>query len=199
MSPLYSKLRSHLPHPDTPVYRFLQGLPEKVTMDDPALTVMTDLKRVKVVTMNPDQLIDEALQKMIHAEVRLLIVTTPQDTLLGLITARDIMGEQPVSYSSRERVPREAIQVSHIMTPRDEIDALNLEDVLGAKVGDIVVTLREAGRQHALVLEKDKETNTDILRGIFSITQIGRQLGVQIEATGKVQSFAELGRLLNAP
>lgn len=182
---------------DTVVFRYRQGLPVSVTMDAKALDVMTDLLRVKVFTVAPATLIDDALQKMIHAEVRLLIVTDAADTVLGVITASDIMGERPIAVSSAERIPHNAVRVEQIMTVRDDIDALRMKDVEYASVGDIVATLRGAGRQHAIVLDKD-DRGKAILRGIFSTTQIAKLLGVAIEADGKAQSFAELERALLA-
>lgn len=70
-----------------------------------------------------------------------------------------------------------------------------MKDVEDAKIGDIVATLRGAGRQHAIVLDED-DRGRAILRGIFSTTQIARQLGVAIEPDGKAQTFAELERAL---
>jgi hypothetical protein len=71
-----------------------------------------------------------------------------------------------------------------------------MDDVADARVGDIVATLRGAGRQHAIVLDKDENSGQESLRGIFSVTQIARQLGVSIESDGKAQTFAELERAL---
>lgn len=183
---------------DTTVFRSRQGLPASVTMQDDALDVMTDLKRVKVFTVAPDTPIDQALQKMIHAEVRLLIVTAPLDAVLGVVSAVDLMGERPVSVSSRERIPHEEIRVEQVMTPCDQIDALRMDNVRRAQVGDIVTTLRDAGRQHAIVLDRDDDGSGEILRGIFSMTQIGQQLGIPIEPAGKMQSFAELEQALRS-
>ncbi len=202
---------------ETIVFRSQQGLSDSVTMEDPALNVMTDLKRVKVFTISPERTIDDALQKMIHAEVRLLIVTNPSDILLGVISAYDIMGERPVWASTTLGISRSAIQVEQIMTPRDQIEALRMLDVEDARVGDIVVTLRGTGRQHAIVVDRDSadkeilrdighehavvlrhSTGKEILRGIFSLAQIARQLGIPIESDGRAQTFAELERALYA-
>lgn len=181
---------------DTVVFRYRQGLPTSVTMQSPAVDVMTDLMRIKVFTVTPDTLIDDALQKMIHAEVRLLIVTGLSDAVLGVVSAYDIMGERPVSISSVERIPHKTIRVEQVMTPRDEIEALRMTDVEDAPVGDILTTLRGAGRQHAIVLDSD-EDGQEILRGIFSLTQIARQLGVPVDPDHKAQTFAELERALS--
>jgi hypothetical protein len=65
-----------------------------------------------------------------------------------------------------------------------------------ASIKDIVRVLHKAGRQHAIVVEQDKDNQSCSLRGIFSITQIGRQMGIEITADDHVQSFAEFEQLL---
>jgi CBS domain-containing protein len=194
MSVPFERVASHSIGSATPVFRFRQGLPEIVTMTSPATDVMTDLRRVNVVTVEPWVSADRALEKMIHAGVRLLIVTSPDDTVVGIVTARDVMGERPVKIATSERIPRERVTVQQIMTTVDHLDAMYLDDVLRARVGDVVVSLRDAGRQHALVV--DATPNGDVICGIFSATQIGRQLGVDISPAERVQSFAELERLM---
>jgi CBS domain-containing protein len=229
MSQTFHKLPMRPLATNTVVFRYRQGLPSTVTIQNPASDVMTDLTRVKVFTEAPDTLINDALQKMIHAEVRLLIVTDPADTILGVISAYDIMGERPIGISVAEQIPHSAIRVDQVMTPQDQIGALRMSDVEEATVGDVVATLRSAGRQHAIVVDKDlpdyeilrdirrasgafspavltaheravvlrRSPGQEILRGIFSITQIARQLGIAYEPDGKAQTFAELERALH--
>lgn len=191
----YHALSSRMLQPRTSFHRYHQGLPEMIWLDNSALDAMTDLKRVRAVTVAPATPIDTALQKMIHTEVRLLLVTEVNDIILGLITARDIMEEKPVNYAAKARVSHDAILVEHIMTPADQIQVLQMADVMRASVGDIVLTLQDANRQHALVVEP-RENGAEIVRGIFSTTQIGKQLGADIQPTGRVQNFAELEALL---
>ena len=195
-SPFF-KLAAHPIPPNTSVYRYRQGLPELVHMDDPAVNVMTDLTRVRIITVPAETSLDAALQKMIQTEVRLLVVVDSEDSIVGLVTARDITGEKPVNFAVSNRIPHDRIRLSNIMTAREEIEAWDMSEVNEARVGDVVNTLRDVGRQHALVLDSTSGGGR-IVRGIFSITQIGRQLGVEIQAEGRVQSFAEVEALLNA-
>lgn len=195
----YHALSSYILQLGTSFYSYHQGLPEIIRLDNSALDAMTDLRRVRAVTVAPGVPIDTALQKMIYAEVRLLLVTDAHDIILGLITARDIMEEKPVNYAAKVRVSHDAILVEHIMTPADQIQVLQMADVLRASVGDIVLTLKNANRQHALVVEPTEDaalSGAEIVRGIFSTTQIGKQLGMEIQPTGRVQNFAELEALL---
>ena len=182
--------------PDSPIYRYPYSEKKIINEDAPAVNVMTDLKYASMITIDPDDSIDTALQIMIHAGVRLLVVLALDNSLLGLITGHDIMGEKPLSLITKGNIRREEIQVKDIMTPRSELNPLNMYDVEHASVKDIIRVLHMAGRQHAFVVEEDKDDQSYSLRGIFSITQIGRQIGVEITADDHVQSFAEFEQLL---
>ncbi|SBP86701.1 CBS domain-containing protein [Thiomonas delicata] len=171
------------------------GRPARVDMDTPATAVMTDLRRVPAVTIAPDATVETAQERMIHARVRLLLVTAPGGEVLGLITARDLLGEKPIRVAVDDGVARDAVTVARVMVPRERIQVLDYGEVQHSSVGDVVMTLREAGRQHALVLEQGP---VPVIRGIFSTTQIGRQLGSPIEASERPQSFAEVEHLLAA-
>ena len=67
-----------------------------VTLDSPALEVMTDLEKEKAITIGPTASIDTANRLMMASGVRLLLVTEPLDRVVGLITATDILGEKPM-------------------------------------------------------------------------------------------------------
>ena len=67
-----------------------------------------------------------------------------------------------------------------------------MEDVLGARVGDIIATLRQVNRQHALVLDTDPETDIPTVRGIFSLAEIGLRLGLDINRARQPTTYAEL-------
>jgi CBS domain-containing protein len=184
----------------TPVFRFERLLAGTVTLDSPALEVMTDFRQLRAVTISPESSLDVALSRMVCAGVRLLFVVDRTDAVLGVVTSRDLSGERPVEFASRERVPRGGIRIADIMTPRHHVEVLCMADVLRARVGDVVETLRTAGRQHAVVMEMaegDSPSSQSVIRGLFSITRIGRQLGVEIQPTGRVQSFADLEKVMN--
>lgn len=165
---------------------------QKVTLESPAMAVMTDLERVMAVTIAPNASIESANQRMIAAGVRLLLVVDGGADIVGLITASDILGEKPLKHRQRTGETFNEILVRDIMTPREELDVLQLRDVFRARVGDLVATLKSFGRQHALVVEADGESVAQKVRGIFSATQIGRQLGVNVTPGEIASTFAEL-------
>ncbi len=83
------------------------------------------------------------------------------------------------------------------MTRSSDVRPLNIRDVEHASVSDIVMHLIESRKQHALVIEPADESGGYHACGIFSATQIGRQLGEDINVSdGLAQSFSELERLI---
>jgi hypothetical protein len=84
------------------------------------------------------------------------------------------------------------LTVADLMVPRSAIDVLDIGTVLRAEVGHIVATLKEVGRQHALVVDTDPLSGEEMVRGIFSATQIGRQLGMPILTFEVAHTFAEI-------
>lgn len=169
---------------------------DNVTLDDPALVVMTDLRKVTAVTIDPMSTIKVAGRRMKQRGVRLLLVVDVHDAILGLITSTDLQGEKPMQHIQNHGGKWNEILVQDVMTPQVKMDVLCMEDVAGARVGNVVATLRRAGRQHALVVDRGSPGEKQVLRGIFSASQIARQLDMEIQTTEIAQTFAEIERLL---
>jgi CBS-domain-containing membrane protein len=169
----------------------VQAVPERVSLEDPAQHVMTDLRSVTAVIILSGDSLDEAHRRMIQRGVRLLLVVDQNRQVVGLITASDILGEKPMQVVSQRAVRREELLVRDVMTPQGALEVLDLADVRAAKVGHIVATLKRSGRQHAVVVEHD-DRGRQIVRGLFSATQIARQLGVAISTNEIARTFSEI-------
>ncbi|MDA8254324.1 MAG: CBS domain-containing protein, partial [Betaproteobacteria bacterium] len=96
MEPFYSPLPQYSLNTDVTYHWPRQELPESVTLDSPALFVMTDLRRVPAVTIEPEAPLRSVLKKMSCEDVHLLLVTDAGQRVLGLITSTEVMGEKPV-------------------------------------------------------------------------------------------------------
>ncbi len=166
--------------------------PKPIRLDSPAVEVMTDLRRVNAATTRGSATISEANRTMIARGVRLLFVVAVTGDVEGLVTARDIVGERAVNLLRERGGRHQELTVADIMTPRGAIEVLDIDQVLRAEVGHIISTLKEAGRQHALVVDRDRLTREEYVRGIFSATQIGRQLGMPIATFEVAHTFAEI-------
>ena len=167
-----------------------QGQPG-VSLDSPAILVMTDLKRVAAAVISPQETMDAAHAFMIQRGVRMLIAVDGQQTLAGIITTNDILGEKPVRLAQDRRIKHSEILVGDIMTPADRLEAFDMHTVQSARVGHVVASLQHARRHHALVVQTPASGQREV-RGLFSLTQIARQLGVPLQLPEQAKSFAEI-------
>ena len=181
---------------NTGYYRPYFNTPNLVKVGASALEVMTDLRYVPAATIQENVDIDTATQKMIARGVRALLVTNELDDVIGIITARDLMGNR-LDQIVAKGISISDIRVREIMTAHEQIEVLPLDDVLHAHVGDIVETLKNSGRQHALVVEDDPLTEKPTIRGIFSASQIARQLGIPLQGQELTQTFAQIDMAIN--
>lgn len=168
-----------------------QTLAQHVELEDPAINVMTDFRSATAVVILPGDTVNEAHRRMIRRGVRLLLVVDQDRQVVGLITATDVLGEKAVQVITQRGISRHELLVRDIMTPQQQLEALKLDDVRAAKVGHIVATLRRAGRQHTLVVEQG-DAGRQVVRGLFSATQIARQLGVAIHTDVIARTFSEI-------
>jgi CBS-domain-containing membrane protein len=169
-----------------------QHLPPHVSLRDPAEMVMTDFSIVTVHTITAMDTIEVARARMIHYAVRLLLVVDDMNAILGLVTATDLTSEKPMQIIQSQGIRHNDVLVKDIMTPREKLQVLCGPDVTKACVGDIVATLQAQVRQHALVADRQND-NSQVLRGMFSATQISRQLGMPVSTIGPLNTFAEIG------
>ncbi|KAA3653031.1 MAG: CBS domain-containing protein [Proteobacteria bacterium] len=174
------------------------GMPRRVTARSAAVEVMTDLHRVPAATIPAAMSLDDARQAMIVRGVRMLLVTDERRAVLGLVTATDLLGEQPVMTARHRSVAVADLTVADIMTMVDAIEAFALQDVLNAHVGDVVRELRSLGRQHALVVEPAEAGEQAQIRGVFSASQIARQLGIPPFVGEVARTFAEIEAAIGA-
>ena len=178
-----------LNYSDLPNNAQLSVSEQTVNESDNALKVMTDLKNIKPFTIDALDSIDFANSKMIACGIRLLFVVNTNKKLAGLITATDLMGEKPIRHLQQHGGARSDILVQDVMTASSSLKTLKLTDVKKSRVGDIVETMKAFGRQHILIAE---ESTNEVICGIFSTTQISRQLGIEIEVTPTASTFSEV-------
>jgi len=164
----------------------------RVTLESPALDVMTDLTRVNPATIGPQVPVEGANQIMMARGVRLLLVIDEQERVLGVISATDVLGERSLRVSTERGMRRDELTVADIMTPAESVEVIALADLAGLHVGHIVSTLVHAGRQHALVVDEEPGSRRLMVRGILSLSQVARQLGKPLQHAEVARTFAEI-------
>lgn len=172
--------------------------PNLVKVTSSALEVMTDLRYVPAAVIQDGVDVETATQKMIARGVRALLVVDGADDVVGIITARDLIGDRLLRVHHQTGKTVSDIKVADIMTGRDQIEVLPLDSVLHAHVGDIVETLKYSGRQHALVVEVDPYTEKASIRGLFSSSQIARQLGIGLQTHELSHTFEQIDHAIRS-
>lgn len=178
-------------------FRPRQYLPDRVTQDSPAIDCMTDLRQVAAIMVSMTTPLKMAHERMIKSGVRLLLVADADGAVKGLITSRDIQGEKPMRILEKTGSRYDELLVRDLMTITPKLEVLSMEDVLNSRVGDIIATLKEVNRQHAMVIDTDPDSGKQAVRGIFSLSQIAQQLGIKIDPSQRATTFADLEQALS--
>jgi CBS-domain-containing membrane protein len=169
------------------------GLTPHVNADDPAISVMTDFRKVTPVTIEPGLGIDTAIRKMKESGVRLLLVPDLDDRIIGIITATDIQGERSFRLGQELGIARTDIRVEMLMVPLDRVMAMDIVTVHDARVGHIIASLRKLERHHTLVVETDTYSGIQTIRGLFSVSHISKMMGHEVaHAEYPAHSLAEV-------
>ncbi len=142
---------------------------------DPAVLAITDFTRETPITVDEERTIDAALEDMIRFGVRALLVLRDR-RIVGLITSYDIQGERPLQFLQNSTYEHHRdVRVGHIMTPWHELRALDWDAVRHARAGEVLDTLRQAGRTHLLLIERGADRRS-LVRGLASRARFERQV-----------------------
>ena len=195
MNTTYSPLRSQRMLGGTLVRQPLAASPRAVTLDDRAIEVMTDLHHVPAVPVDAEVPIEAAMRIMVRRGVRSLLVLNVEDEVIGLVTATDLLGDKPLRHMHVHGGARGDVLVRDLMTPAAHIEVIPMAEVMRARVGNVLATLRASRRQHAMVVED--APGRPVVRGIFSASQLEVQLGTPVSPSVGVATFAEIRAALS--
>ena len=177
--------------PTLPRRSVLDGQP--IELSDPAIYAVTDFKRDYPMTVDAERQIDEALGDMIRLGVRALLVSKDQ-RLVGLITSYDIQGERPIQFLQSSNYSRhQDIRVVDVMTPWDELLALDWEIVESARASDLLAIFEQTNLTHLLVIEVEKKTSRCTVRALASRARLLRQLGERVSGLVQPDHRADTG------
>jgi CBS-domain-containing membrane protein len=163
-----------------------------VDIQSPALAVMTDFQRVIPVTVGRDTSLDEANRLMAICHVHYLLVSDERRHLLGIATEAGTKGHRPLAAAHRMGVKPSELVVGDVMISKhDDAEVVHLRDVSSARVGNVLAALKELGTPYCLVVDHDEEDH-HVLCGIFSLSQIERQLGLLSPSEEIAQTFSQV-------
>jgi CBS-domain-containing membrane protein len=166
--------------------------PQRVTLDDSALAVMTDLRQVSAATTALDEIVDRAHAFMVRRGVRLLFVMDEQAAIVGVLTSTDLLGEKPMRFMQQRGVPHGDLLVADLMTPVAQLECVDLQEVAQMRVGHVVATFAAVRRMHLIVASQGGRQ----VCGLFSASQVARQLGMPLQPFEVAGTFADIEAIL---
>jgi hypothetical protein len=168
---------------------------KELNLEDSAISVMTDHRLEKAPICSIKTSLEAASKKMANEKTNMLLIENTDGQVVGLISSADITGEKPIQYINETKKKRDEIKVGHLMTSIESMPALNIQDVLQAKIGDVLHTLNEIGSEYILVTTKDGDETC--IRGIFSARSISRSLNIFFSPSPAAKTFVEYSRALS--
>src|SRR2546427_724893 len=99
---------------------------ERVSLESPALAVMTDFTRATPATIRPQAPLAGANQFMVTRGVRLLLVVDEHEIVLGVLTANDLLGERSMLAATGRGARRDELSVADVMTPAERVEAVEV-------------------------------------------------------------------------
>src|SRR4029453_11363978 len=111
---------------------------EAVTLESPALLVMTDLTQVKAATTSPATTLRQAEQLMIYQGVRMLFVVSEMPSLEGLITSNDLYGDRALRIVQERNLRYDELSVADVMAGLSSLDAIDFDQMKTATVRNVV-------------------------------------------------------------
>lgn len=158
----------------------IEDLPELVHLYDNAKYVFIDFAKKMPATTTPKTSIDDASHEMQLRHSQILLVEN-EGAIVGLISYDDMRGEKPLKLLEERRLPRKEVTVEMLMRPAAQIHTLDYSQLKNAQVGHIVNTIKKHHALYILVVKRLK-LDQQIIRGLFSASQISKQLHIDISA-----------------
>ncbi len=182
--------------PGTAIAQAATASSKSVTLDSPALRVMTDLTQMRAASAHPSTSLRQAEQIMIYQGVRMLFVVSDMPAVEGLVTIADLHGDRQILVAQERGLHYDQLCLADVMTGLARLDAIEYSRMNGATVGNLIATLKQQGHSHLLVVEGALAGTPRRVRGVVSRAQIERQLGVAVDVTPIASSFSEIERAL---
>lgn len=168
---------------------------KELTLDDSAISVMTDHRLEKAPMCTTKSSLEDASKQMANEKTSMLFVKSTDGQIVGLIASADISGEKPIQFINKTKKKRDEIKVGHLMTAVESMPVLDIQDVLSAKIGDVLHTLNDIGSEYILVTTETEQGTS--IRGVFSARKIARLLNIFFSPSPAAKTFADYSRALH--
>lgn len=152
--------------------------------DTPAVEFLKDFSQIRPIVVDTAISTDELKALMLGIRETVLPLEDRQGHFVGVIGLDDI-SDQVLMRRQAEGYQRQEIQVSDLMTRRQDLPALDWREVVSASISDVVKALQKSGKKECLVIDH----RTHRIRGLFSVSDISRKLRQPIEISDSASFY----------
>jgi len=135
----------------------------RLKLSDSALRAMIDFLRDPPLTVAEDFGVEQAIDRMFRQGVRALLVVRDRG-VVGLMTA-----------TQAARIRPHQLRVADVMTPTEDVPAIDWDTLGEACVGDLVEIFSGTGVNHLVVLQTQSAILSSV-RGLIHRERLERQL-----------------------
>jgi len=160
-----------------------------ISLQTPAMEFFTDFNSTEPFVIDSSVSAVEARRMMMKTHVRLKFVIDERNHFIGVISADDL-AERKIVQKVAAGVKRDDVAITELMTPRNALLALDIEEVKKSTIEEIINLLKDSHQQHCLVIDQQLH----LIRGIFSASDISRKLLLPIN----IQEHSDFYRVFSA-
>lgn len=160
--------------------------PRELNLHSPATAIFTDFHSHTPIVVNSSSSAIYVEEQMLRTHVKLNIVVDSNGSFTGTISLKELSSDQIIRLVA-QGTAREDVLVSDLMISRQQLRAISIEQVNQSSVGDILLTLQDAGIQHCLVVDDA----TQSICGLISASDVARRLHLPM-STNKAPYFSEI-------
>ncbi|UDL06395.1 CBS domain-containing protein [Marinobacter sp. CA1] len=186
MSNYYHALTATAAQPSAAIVQ--PGSHLELTLDDPALILMTDFRQQAPSVIDHDLSVGDARVRMKLADVALKLVVNRSGDCIGLIALKDVLGKRAMARAHQMGRPLEEVRVPDIMQPLSSLPLVRLADLERASVGDVVATFQHQHAEHLVVT--DGSANAVV--GLISASQVSKRLQIPLDSEVRATSFSDI-------
>lgn len=160
----------------------------ELTLQSPAIEVLTDFTRQQPMILEQNTSIDDAREIMRRTHTKMFLVVDAEESFRGVISLDDLVSEKVMTRMGISQLRRNELTVEFVMTPRNRLHAIDFKVFQLATIGDVLARMHKYGEQHMIVVE----TRSESIRGIVSAHGIARRMHTPVVINERATLFSDI-------
>ncbi|WP_372871911.1 CBS domain-containing protein [Shewanella sp.] len=153
----------------------LRAAHHTLTEQSSALSAMQAIADHHLWSLPADMSVADARKRLLSAPGIIFLVTDSRGRWQGVVGATELAADRILSMVSKTVTPF-SLTLADVMLPRDRLQAVTLNELQYASVGDVRRTLAHASERMLLVVDAD-----DSLCGVISADEIAERISLPLQ------------------